>query len=149
MSISRFLFCGSLSEKVFSYPLPFTGARDGVMDSIQVDKALYWFRFRQHLDGRYVGHYCRLAIPDVSFVLAFAGADAWKPLDLYLPPPPCLEVPKNPTKLQKFGRRSVHLIGHIPYAIKAVQSIFKAASCAACLHYVWLHCIVSYRIVSV
>ncbi|EEC43594.1 predicted protein [Phaeodactylum tricornutum CCAP 1055/1] len=71
MGISRLAVALSI---VFSYPLAFVGARDGVLDLLQVQN-----RTPTVLNGLTVGLLAAvtaaaLSIPDVSFVLAFAGS---------------------------------------------------------------------------
>ncbi len=70
MSISRFAVALSL---VFSYPLAFTGARDGVLDLLKVNNASN--KFLNLLTVGLLSGITGLAIiiPDVSFVMAFAG----------------------------------------------------------------------------
>jgi len=90
---------------VFSYPLAFTGARDGILDLFQVKN-----RSAAFLNTLTVGilsclTVAALLIPDVSFVLAFAGATLGNAL-IYIFPALMFRgairrnVP-NPTKLQK------------------------------------------------
>lgn len=73
MGLSRIAVAISL---VFSYPLAFTGARDGIMDLFRVSKT-------KQMDTNFVNTITvgilsvitimAMIIPDVSFVLAFAG----------------------------------------------------------------------------
>lgn len=70
MSISRIAVAISL---VFSYPLAFTGARDGVMDLLKLDSSIKTQNALTLAILAVVTGFA-LIIPDVSFVLAFAGA---------------------------------------------------------------------------
>ena len=70
MSLSRVAVAVSL---VFSYPLAFVGARDGIMDLLQLKNS------EKTSNTLTVGilsavTVAALVIPDVSFVLAFGGA---------------------------------------------------------------------------
>lgn len=70
MSLSRLAVAVSL---VFSYPLAFVGARDGVLDLLKLKKGPNTENFlTMGLLSAITG--LALVIPDVSFVLAFAGA---------------------------------------------------------------------------
>jgi hypothetical protein len=70
MSLSRVAVAVSL---VFSYPLAFVGARDGVLNLLRMDGTV---RTQNALTVALLSLVTvgALVIPDVSFVLAFAGA---------------------------------------------------------------------------
>jgi hypothetical protein len=70
MGVSRIAVAVSL---VFSYPLAFTGMRDGVLDILQVKN-----KTNKLLNSLTVGllagiTFMATVIPDVSFVMAFSG----------------------------------------------------------------------------
>jgi hypothetical protein len=73
MRISRLAVALSI---VFSYPLAFTGARDGIMDSFKIPEKNRSTGFVNTLTGGMLSAItvAALLINDVSFVLAFAGA---------------------------------------------------------------------------
>jgi amino acid permease len=131
MSISRFAVALSI---VFSYPLAFQGCRDGVLDLIQVKEKARTPGFVNTLTAGMLSAItvAALLIPDVSFVLAFAGATLGSCL-IYIYPAlmfrGAIKKQKNPTKLQKFEVKvalSSALLGlgmGTLGAIKAVQSI--------------------------
>jgi amino acid permease len=82
MNISRLAVTTSL---LFSYPLAFLGFRDGVLDLFQVKQRPAW-----KINGLTVGllsmiTVLALIIPDVSFVLSFAGATLGNALIYILP----------------------------------------------------------------
>jgi amino acid permease len=101
MGISRIAVALSI---VFSYPLAFTGARDGVLDLFKIKQ-----RSNGFLNALTAGMLsaitaAALVIPDVSFVLAFAGATLGNCL-IYIFPAlmfrGAIRKQENPTKLQK------------------------------------------------
>jgi amino acid permease len=101
MSVSRMAVAASI---VFSYPLAFVGARDGVLDLFKLKNPS-----EKLLNGLTVGMLsaltiAALSIPDVSFVLAFAGATLGNAL-IYIFPAimfrGAIKKLPNPTKLQK------------------------------------------------
>lgn len=129
MSISRFAVALSI---VFSYPLAFTGARDGVMDLLQVKDRTASFVNTLTAGMLSAITVAALLIPDVSFVLAFAGATLGSCL-IYIYPAlmfrGAIKKQKNPTKLQKFEVKVAMSSAFLGLAmgtmgaIKAVQSI--------------------------
>jgi Transmembrane amino acid transporter protein len=131
MGISRIAVALSI---VFSYPLAFTGARDGILDLLKVPLIS---RSTSALNILTVGllsviTVAALLIPDVSFVLSFAGSTLGNAL-IYIFPAlmfrGAVQALPNPTKGQ---RREVKLaltsaaagLGMgIMGAVKAVQAI--------------------------
>lgn len=102
MGLSKIAVALSL---VFSYPLAFAGARDGLLDLLKVQN-----RSNSLLNGTTVGilsglTIAALIIPDVSFVMAFAGCTLGNAL-IYIFPALMFRAAvrqlPNPTKLQKF-----------------------------------------------
>ena len=129
MSVSRLAVAISL---VFSYPLAFVGARDGFMDLFKLKKDSMKTSNTVTVGLLSAVTLLALVIPDVSFVLAFAGATLGNCL-IYIFPGlmfrGAIRNLKNPTKTQK---REVGValtsavIGAglgVMGAIKAVQSI--------------------------
>jgi hypothetical protein len=129
MGLSRIAVALSI---VFSYPLAFVGARDGVLDLLRLTK-----RSPQFLNTLTVGMLSALTvaaliIPDVSFVLAFAGSTLGNLL-IYVFPAimfrGAIRKKSNPTKLQKaevkFALTSAALgiVMGTMGAVKAVQSV--------------------------
>ena len=119
---------------VGSYPLAFVGARDGVLDLLKVNQATLKPAL---MNGLTVGMLsaltvAALSIPDVSFVLAFAGATLGNAL-IYVYPAimfrGAIKKLPNPTKLQKVELKAsavsavLGLVFGTMGAIKAVQSI--------------------------
>lgn len=129
MGISRIAVFLSI---VFSYPLAFTGARDGVLDLFNIKN-----RSAKFLNILTVGMLtfltsAALVVPDVSFVLAFAGATLGNAL-IYVFPAlmfrGAVRKLKSPTKLQKAEVKVALTSGVLGLgfgvmgAVKAVQSI--------------------------
>jgi uncharacterized membrane protein YkgB len=129
MSISKIAVALSL---VFSYPLAFTGLRDGVLDLLNVKERKPGF-----VNGLTVGllslvTVAALIIPDVSFVLSFAGSTLGNAL-VYIYPAlmfrGAIKKVASPTRLQKaevkaaLGCAVAGLGMGILGAVKAVQSI--------------------------
>lgn len=129
MGIARIAVALSI---VFSYPLAFVGARDGVLDLFQIKNRSTGF-----LNVLTVGILsclttAALIIPDVSFVLAFAGATLGNAL-IYIYPAimfrGAIKKKKNPTSLQKkevkvaMTSAVLGLVMGAMGAVKAVQSI--------------------------
>jgi amino acid permease len=118
---------------VFSYPLAFTGARNGIFDLLKVKNKTStrnFYGLTLALLSAITG--AALIIPDVSFVLAFAGSTLGNGL-IYIFPAlmfrGAVKKLKNPTKLQKLEVKlalcsAVAGLGMgVVGAIKAVQSI--------------------------
>lgn len=70
MSLSRFAVAIAI---VFSYPLAFVGARDGILDLFSIKKKSAGFLNLLTVGILSSVTALALIIPDVSFVLAFAG----------------------------------------------------------------------------
>ena len=129
MSISKIAVALSL---VFSYPLAFVGFRDGVLDLLKIKE-----RKPAFLNTLTVGllsfvTFLALIIPDVSFVLAFAGSTLGNAL-VYIFPAlmfrGAIQKLPNPTRLQKtevklaMGSALFGLVMGCVGAVKAIQSI--------------------------
>jgi len=129
MGVSRLAVALSI---VFSYPLAFTGVREGVLDLFKISN-----RKPAFLNTLTVGllsfiTMLALVIPDVSFVLSFAGSTLGNAL-IYIFPAlmfrGAIKKLPNPTKLQKAEVKvaSVSAIAGLIMgamgAVKAVQSI--------------------------
>mmetsp|Transcript_17125 Transcript_17125/g.22280 ORF Transcript_17125/g.22280 Transcript_17125/m.22280 type:complete len:501 (+) Transcript_17125:130-1632(+) len=102
MALSKIAVAVSL---VFSYPLAFVGARDGMLDLLNVKN-----RSNSLVNTMTLGimgslTVAALIIPDVSFVMAFAGSTLGNAL-IYIFPAlmfrGAIRKLPNPTKLQKF-----------------------------------------------
>jgi amino acid permease len=129
MSISRLAVALSI---VFSYPLAFTGAREGVLDLFNIKNSSTGFQNTLTAGMLSCITVAALLIPDVSFVLAFAGATLGNAL-IYIYPAlmfrGAVKKQKNPTKLQKFEVKVALTSAVLGLgmgtmgAIKAVQSI--------------------------
>ena len=117
---------------VFSYPLAFVGARDGILDLFQIKD-----RAPRFLNTLTVGMLSALTvaaliIPDVSFVLAFAGATLGNLL-IYVFPAlmfrGAIRQQASPTKLQKaevkiaLTSAALGIVMGAMGAVKAVQSV--------------------------
>ena len=129
MGISKIAVALSL---VFSYPLAFVGFRDGVLDLLKVKE-----RKPALMNSLTVGllsfvTLLALIIPDVSFVLSFAGSTLGNAL-VYIFPAlmfrGAVKKQPSPSKLQKFESKAVvgtalfGLIMGAVGAVKAIQSI--------------------------
>lgn len=129
MGVSRLAVALSI---VFSYPLAFTGVREGVLDLFKISN-----RKPAFLNTLTVGllsfiTMLALVIPDVSFVLSFAGSTLGNAL-IYIFPAlmfrGAIKKLPNPTKLQKAEVKvaSVSAVAGLIMgamgAVKAVQSI--------------------------
>jgi hypothetical protein len=129
MGISRIAVAVSL---VFSYPLAFVGARDGILDLINVKERSAGLVNTLTVSLLSFITILALNIPDVSFVMAFGGATLGSAL-IYLFPffmfRGAINQLKEPTKWQKrevkiaMGSAVVGLGMGIVGAVKAVQSI--------------------------
>lgn len=126
MGVSRIAVALSL---VFSYPLAFVGARNGVLDLMNIKD-----RSAKMLNGLTMGilsavTLAALKIPDVSFVLAFAGATFGNAL-IYIFPGlmfrGAIKKLSNPSKRQKtevkFAMVSL-VVGTILGAMGATQAV--------------------------
>ncbi|GKY97152.1 hypothetical protein MPSEU_000673600 [Mayamaea pseudoterrestris] len=119
---------------VGSYPLAFVGARDGVLDLLKLKQSNMKAITLNILTVAMLGGLTVAAsvIPDVSFVLAFAGATLGNAL-IYIYPAlmfrGAMKKIANPTKLQQFELKAsafsaiLGLGFGIMGAVKAVQSI--------------------------
>jgi len=102
MGLSKIAVAVSL---VFSYPLAFVGARDGLLDLLKITNRKD--SFMNALTVGILGSLttAALIIPDVSFVMAFAGSTLGNAL-IYVFPAlmfrGAIKKLPNPTKLQKF-----------------------------------------------
>ena len=129
MGISKIAVALSL---VFSYPLAFVGFRDGVLDLLKVKE-----RKPAMINGLTVGllsvvTLAALVIPDVSFVLSFAGSTLGNAL-VYIFPAlmfrGAVKKLENPTRMQKnevkaaLGSATFGVVMGAIGAVKAVQAI--------------------------
>jgi amino acid permease len=129
MGISRIAVALSI---VFSYPLAFVGARDGILDLFRIKNRSDSFLNSLTVAMLSALTVAALSIPDVSFVLSFAGSTLGNALIYVFPAlmfKSAIAKKSNPTKLQKaevkFALTSAVLgivMGTIG-AIKAVQSV--------------------------
>lgn len=129
MGISKIAVALSLT---FSYPLAFVGFRDGVLDLLKIKE-----RKPALMNSLTVGllsgvTLLALVIPDVSFVLSFAGSTLGNALVYIFPALMFRGAVKklpNPSKMQKFEAKAVlgtglfGLVMGVLGAVKAVQSI--------------------------
>jgi len=129
MGLSRIAVALSL---VFSYPLAFVGARDGILDLFKIENPSDGFLNTLTVGILSFVTVAALSIPDVSFVLSFAGSTLGNAL-IYIFPGlmfrGAIKKLSNPTKLQKLEVKvaltsAVAGLGMgIMGAIKAVQAV--------------------------
>jgi amino acid permease len=129
MGVSRIAVALSI---VFSYPLAFVGARDGILDLFRIENRSARFLNSLTVSMLSALTVAALIIPDVSFVLAFAGSTLGNLL-IYVYPAimfrGAIRKKSDPTRLQKaevkFALASAVLgivMGAVG-AVKAVQSV--------------------------
>ena len=129
MAVSKIAVALSLT---FSYPLAFVGFRDGVLDLLKVKERKPALINSLTLGLLSFVTFMALIIPDVSFVLSFAGSTLGNAL-VYIFPAlmfrGAIKKVSNPTRLQKtevkaaMGAALFGLVMGITGAVKAVQSI--------------------------
>ena len=131
MSISRIAVFLSL---VFSYPLAFVGFRDGVLDLLKIKERKPALITSLTLGLLSFVTFMALVIPDVSFVLSFAGATLGNALVYVFPALMFRGAVKklpSPTKLQKtevkaaMGSALFGIVMGALGAVKAVQAILQ------------------------
>lgn len=129
MSISRIAVALSL---VFSYPLAFVGFRDGVLDLLKVKERKPALVNSLTLGLLSFVTFMALVIPDVSFVLSFAGSTLGNALVYVFPAMMfrgAIRKLPDPTKFQKtevklaMGSALFGIVMGAVGAVKAVQAI--------------------------